>query len=72
MGSRRAGTRAIRSQTLSAGPRASLKHQLRHFCGVVRGEHGPRVSGEDGLRTLRTALAILEAMDRGTPVAIDV
>ena len=62
---------AIRSQTLNAGPRASLKHQLRHFCAMVRGEHGPRVSGEDGLRTLRTALAILEAMDRGTPVAID-
>ena len=61
---------AIRARTLPAGPRAALKRQLRHFCGVVRGEHEPRVSGEDGLRTLRTALAILEAMDRGTPVAV--
>ena len=61
---------AIRVRTLpAAGPRAALKRQLRHFCGVVRGEHEPRVSGEDGLRTLRTALAILEAMDRGEPVA---
>lgn len=62
----------IRPQTLTAaGPRAAMKHQLRHFCGVVRGEHGPRVTGEDALRTLRTALAILEAMDDGVPVDID-
>ena len=62
---------AIRPRTLpAAGPRAALKRQLRHFCGVVRGEHEPRVSGEDGLGTLRTALAILEAMDRGAPVAV--
>ena len=61
---------AIRVRTLAAGPRAALKRQLRHFCGVVRGEHEPRVPGEDGLRTLRTALAILEAMDRGEPVAV--
>ena len=61
---------AIRPRTLTAGPRAALKRQLRHFCGVVRGEHEPRVPGEDGLRTLRTALAILEAMGRGAPVAV--
>ena len=62
---------AIRPRILAAGPRAALKDQLRHFCGVVRAEHGPRVSGEDGLRTLRTTLAILEAMDRGAPSAIE-
>ena len=61
----------IRSRTLVAGPRAALKDQLRHFCGVVRGEHGPRVSGEDGLRTLRTTLAIIETMDRGSPTALE-
>ena len=60
----------IRPRTLAAGPRAALKSQLRHFCGVVRGEHEPRVPGEDGLRTLRTALAILEAMDSEAPVTI--
>ena len=62
---------AIRARTLTAGSRAALKDQLRHFCGVVRGEHPPRVSGEDGLRTLRTTLAIIEAMDRGIPIAIE-
>lgn len=62
---------AIRARTLAAGPRAALKDQLRHFCGVVRGEHAPRVSGEDGLRTLATTLAIIESMERGTPVAAD-
>ena len=62
---------AIRPRTLvAAGPRAALKRQLRHFCEVVRGERAPRVPGEDGLRTLRTALAILEAMGRGAPVAV--
>ena len=61
----------IRPRTLVAGPRAALKDQLRHFCGVVRGEHAPRVSGEDGLRTLRTTLAVIEAMDRGSPIALE-
>ncbi len=61
---------AIRARTLAAGPRAALKDQLRHFCAVVRGEHAPRVSGEDGLRTLGTTLAIIESMDRGVPIAV--
>ena len=60
----------IRPRSLTAGPRAALKAQLRHFCGVVRGELEPRVSGEDGLRTLRTTLAIVEAMDEGVPIVI--
>ena len=62
---------AIRARTLTAGPRAALKHQLRHFCAVVRTEHAPRVSGEDGLRTLRTTLAIIESMDGGIPVVLE-
>ncbi len=61
----------IRSRTLTAAPRAALKDQLRHFCGVVRGEHLPRVSGEDGLRTLRTTLAIIEAIERGAPIVLE-
>ena len=61
----------ISAQTLSAGPRAALRSQLRHFCGVVRGDHEPRVSGEDGLRTLRTTLAIIESMEQGIPITID-
>ena len=60
----------IRPRILDAGPRAALKEQLRHFCAVVRGEHEPRVSGEDGLRTLRTTLAIIESMDRGVPIVL--
>ena len=61
---------AIRPRILADGTRAALKDQLRHFCGVVRGEREPRVSGEDGLRTLRTTLAVIEAMDHGRPVVI--
>ena len=62
---------AIHVRTLAAGSRAALKDQLRHFCGIVRGEHTPRVSGDDGLRTLRTTLAIIEAMDHGAPITIE-
>ena len=61
---------AIRPRILADGTRAALKDQLRHFCGVVRGEREPRVSGEDGLRTLHTTLAVIEAMDHGRPVVI--
>ena len=61
---------AIRPRILADGTRAALRDQLRHFCGVVRGEREPRVSGEDGLRTLRTTLAVIEAMDHGRPVVI--
>ena len=61
----------IRSRTLTAGSRAALKDQLRHFCGVVRGECAPRVTGEEGLETLRTTLAIVESLERGTPIALD-
>ena len=62
---------SIGARTLAAGPRSALKDQLRHFCGVVRGAHAPLVSGEDGLRTLRTTLAIIEAMDQATPIDIN-
>ena len=61
----------IHARILAAGPRAALKEQLRHFCAVVRAEYAPRVSGEDGLQTLRTTLAIVEAMDRGSPIALE-
>ncbi|MCY4286854.1 MAG: Gfo/Idh/MocA family oxidoreductase [Thiotrichales bacterium] len=61
----------IRARTLAVGPRAALKDQLRHFCAVVRRERAPRVSGEDGLRTLATTLAIIESMDRGAPIVVE-
>lgn len=61
----------IGSRMLAAGPRSALRDQLRHFCGVVRREHPPLVSGEDGLRSLRTTLAIIEATERGVPIVLD-
>ena len=61
----------IRVRTPAVGARAALKDQLRHFCAVVRGARAPRVSGEDGLRTLATTLAIIESMDRRVPIAVD-
>ncbi|NKC14489.1 MAG: gfo/Idh/MocA family oxidoreductase [Gammaproteobacteria bacterium] len=61
----------IHMRTIAAGTRAALEHQLKHFCGVVRGEHSPRVSGEDGLRTLRTVLAIQDSLTGGGPITLE-
>ena len=38
-----------------------LKHQMAHFCAVVRGEAQPLVSARDGLANLRVTEAIAEA-----------
>lgn len=47
-----------------------LKHQLAHFCAVVRGEAAPLVSARDGLANLRVTEAIAEAARSGATVAI--
>ena len=44
--------------------------QLRHFCRVVRGKEDPRTSGEDGLRTLAVAQAVLESGRSGEPIEL--
>ena len=36
----------------------SLAEEVASFLAAVRGEHGPRVTGEDGRRALEAALAI--------------
>ena len=61
-------TRVIRPESVPVGPRAALADQLRHFCGVVRGEEPPVVSGEDGLATLAVAEAVHESARVGRPV----
>jgi predicted dehydrogenase len=47
-----------------------LAHQLAHFCAVARAEAEPRVSGRDGLETLRATLAIADAAVTGTRITI--
>jgi len=43
---------------------------LRAFVGAVRGEGAPSATGEDGVRSLATALAVLEASQTGRRTAV--
>jgi len=47
-----------------------LKHQLAHFCAVIRGEAQPLVSARDGLTNLRITEAIATAAASGATVEI--
>ena len=47
-----------------------LVRQLEHFCRVVRRQEPPLVDGRDGTRSLAVALAVLESIDRETPVEL--
>ena len=43
--------------------------QLAHFGNVIRGKEEPRITGEDGLRTLAVAQAVLDSGKSGSPIA---
>ena len=47
-----------------------LKHQIAHFCAVIRGDAQPLVSARDGLANLRVTEAIVTAAQTGTTVEI--
>jgi predicted dehydrogenase len=44
--------------------------QLRHFCGVIRGEQSPRTNGEDALQSLKVTMAIHESGLTHRPVEV--
>lgn len=44
--------------------------QLRHFCGIIRGEEEPRTSGEDARRTLEVTMAIHQSGQSHQPVNV--
>ena len=44
--------------------------EFRHFARVIRGEEPPRISGEDGRRTLEVTLAIQRSGESGQPVRL--
>ncbi len=44
--------------------------QLNHFCRVISGKEDPRTSGEDALRSLAVAQAILKSGDKQEPVEL--
>ena len=45
--------------------------QLRHLCGVARGEEAPLISAADGTQTLRATLAVKEAARTARTVAVE-
>lgn len=45
--------------------------QLKHFCKVIRGKERPKITGEDGLRTLAVVRGILDSAQQGVPVEFD-
>jgi 1,5-anhydro-D-fructose reductase (1,5-anhydro-D-mannitol-forming) len=56
---------------VTLGPREDLyAHIVRHFNSAVRGQGQPFATGEDGIRSLAVALAVLESTKTGqrTPV----
>jgi len=44
--------------------------EFRHFCKVILGEETPRISGEDGRRTLEVTLAVLRSAETEQPVSL--
>ena len=47
-----------------------LVAQMEHFCQVIKENEKPRTSGEDALRSLAVAQAILESGRLGKPVEL--
>ena len=45
--------------------------QLAHFARVIRGEETPIITGEDASRSLAATLAVIEAADAGTTIALN-
>lgn len=45
-------------------------HQVRHFNEAVQGRGKPFATGEDGVRSLAVALAVMEAAGRGRRIAV--
>ena len=54
----------LASEQLAFEPADALLAQLEDFVSAVRTRKAPTVSGREGLRALRTALRVLEAMPR--------
>jgi predicted dehydrogenase len=44
--------------------------EFSHFCRVVQGRETPRISGEDGKKTLEVTLAIQQSGDTGQPIRL--
>lgn len=58
-------------EEVELGPQENLyAHQVRHFNAAVLGQGKPFATGEDGVRSLAVAMAVLESTKSGERVAI--
>jgi 1,5-anhydro-D-fructose reductase (1,5-anhydro-D-mannitol-forming) len=58
-------------EEIDLGPHENLYgHQVRHFNAAVRGQGHPFVTGEDGVRSLAVATAVLESARTGRRVGV--
>jgi 1,5-anhydro-D-fructose reductase (1,5-anhydro-D-mannitol-forming) len=58
-------------EEVDLGPHENLyAHQVRHFNAAVNGRGTPFATGEDGLRSLAVATAVLESTKTGQRVAV--
>jgi 1,5-anhydro-D-fructose reductase (1,5-anhydro-D-mannitol-forming) len=63
--------RQEKREEVDLGPHESLyAHQVRHFNAAVLGQGKPFATGEDGVRSLAVAMAVLESTKSGKRVAI--
>lgn len=58
----------LRAEDRSCHPGDAYINQCRHFCRVIRGEEGPRITAEDATRSLKATLAVFEAAESGRRV----
>ncbi len=56
--------------SVAVPPANPLVEQIRHFAAVIRGEETPRITGEDGTRTLAVTLAVRDAAESGRTVFV--
>jgi 1,5-anhydro-D-fructose reductase (1,5-anhydro-D-mannitol-forming) len=58
-------------QEIDPGPHVNLYgHQVRHFNAAIHGQGKPFTTGEDGIRSLAVALAVLESTKNGKSVPV--
>ena len=56
---------------IDPGPPENLYfHQVQHFNAAIRGQGKPFTTGEDGIRSLAVALAVLESTKNGRSVPV--
>ena len=57
----------LASRNFEVQSKDPLVEQIKHFCKVIKGREAPKITGEDGLRTLAVLLGALDSGKNGEP-----